>query len=159
MLWLNVSNRGKVIGSLALLSRKASLDCGIKNSSVMLFEIEMDAIIPLSSRTNMFTHIPEYPMTDYDVSMLFDQTTKWNEIYSAAKVGGASGKNNADDLLQDMSFIDEYRGRQVPDGRKSITFRLRIGSLAKTLTTEEIESCAGSVIKRLSKALGAEIRS
>ena len=170
VLWLNISSGGSgagdtsdggtIIGNLALLSRKASLDCGIKNSSVMLFEIEMDALTPLSSRTNKFTHIPEYPMTDYDVSMLFDQTTKWNEIHDAARAGrSAQGKNNADELLQDMSFVGEYRGRQVPDGRKSVTFRLKIGSLAKTLTAEEIESCASAVIKRLSKALGAEVRS
>ena len=69
-----------------------------------------------------------------------------------------TGKKGPEDLLRDVSFIDEYRGRQVPADKKSITIRMVIGSLKKTLTSEEIENCAGAVIKRLKKALGAEIR-
>ena len=144
---------GGIVGNLALLSKKAALDCGIKNSAVMLFELDIDALKPLLSRTNRFTHLPEYPMTDYDVSMLFDVKIKWGEILDVI-----TGKKGPDDLLRDVSFVDEYRGRQVPEGKKSVTFRLAIGSLKKTLTSDEIEGCANVVIKRLTKTLGAEMR-
>ena len=144
----------KLIGNLALLSRKAALDCGIKNSAVMLFEMNMSELTPLTSRTNRFTHLPEYPMTDYDVSMLFSRDTKWEEILSVI-----TSKKSADELLRGVSFVDEYRGRQVPDDKKSVTFRLVIGSLSKTLTAEEIETCAAAIVKRLGKNLGAELRS
>jgi len=69
-----------------------------------------------------------------------------------------AGKKGPDSLLQDIAFVEEYRGRQVPEGKKSITIRLRIGSLKKTLTSEEIESCAGAAVKRLKKAFNAELR-
>ena len=36
----------------------------------MLFEIDASKLVPLRSRTNKFTHLAEYPETDYDVSML-----------------------------------------------------------------------------------------
>ena len=153
VLWLNISAGGDLIGNLALLSKKASLDCGIKNSAVMLFDLDIDSLKPLLSRTNKFTHLPEYPLTDYDVSMLFESSVRWEEIE-----GVITGKKGAEDLLRDVSFVDEYRGSQVPDGKKSVTFRLLIGSLKKTLTSEEIEGCAGAVIKRLRKTLGAEMR-
>ena len=144
---------GGQVGNLALLSKKASLSCGIKNSAVMLFELDIDSLKPFLSRTNRFTHLPEYPMTDYDVSMVFDSAVKWGEISEVI-----TGKKGPDDLLRDVSFVDEYRGSQVPDGKKSVTFRLVIGSLRKTLTSEEIEGCANSVVKRLKKNLGAELR-
>jgi phenylalanyl-tRNA synthetase beta chain len=54
--------------------------------------------------------------------------------------------------------VDEYRGKQVPDGKKSVTLRLVIGSLKKTLTSEEIESCANAIVKRLKKTMGGELR-
>ena len=38
---------------------------------------------------------------------------------------------------------------------KSVTIRLTIGSLEKTLTSTEIEECASGVIKKLTKRLGA----
>jgi phenylalanyl-tRNA synthetase beta chain len=50
VLWLNIIFEDKQIGNLALLSKKASLECGIKNSAVMLFELDIDSIRPLQSR-------------------------------------------------------------------------------------------------------------
>jgi len=70
----------------------------------------------------------------------------------------ATAKTGPDSLLRDVSFVEEYKGKQVPDGKKSITLRLVIGSLSKTLTSEEIESCANAIIKRLKKTLDAETR-
>ena len=61
-------------------------------------------------------------------------------------------------LLHKVAFVDEYRGKQVPDGKKSVTLRLTIGSAEKTLKSEEIESIANTAIKRLSKTLGGEMR-
>jgi len=135
------------------LSKKASLNCDIKNSAVMIFELDLDLLKPYTSRTNVFTHLPEYPMTDYDVSLLFDLSIKWEEVQDVI-----TGKKGTDELQRGVSFVDEYKGHQVPDGKKSITFRLVIGSLNKTLTSDEIEKYANIVIKRLKKALGAELR-
>ena len=152
--WLNITHCGAQIGSLALLSKKASLDCGIRNSAVVLFELDIDSLKPYPSRTNDFKRLSEYPMTDYDVSLLFDSSVKWDEIYNII-----TGKRGPDDLLRNVSFVDEYRGRQVPTGKKSVTFRLVIGSLKKTLTSDEIENCANAIIKRLKKTINAELRS
>ena len=157
VVWLNISlsrsGNSKRIGNLALLSNKASLGCGIKNASVMLFEVDIDSLQPFPSRTNKFKHIPEYPMTDYDVSLIFDTTVQWEKIYEVA-----TAKIGPDSMLQAVSFFEEYKGRQIPDGKKSITLRLVIGSLSKTLTSDEIESCANAIVKRLKKTLGAETR-
>ena len=154
MVWLNISHCGERIGNLALLSKKASLDCGIKNSIAVLFELDIDSLVPYPSRTNRFTPLPEYPMTDYDISMLFDSAVKWEEILEVI-----TSKKGPEDLVRSVSFVDEYRGRQVPNGKKSITFRLVVGSLNKTLTSEEIESCANTVIKRIKKNFEADLRS
>lgn len=57
------------------------------------------------------------------------------------------GKKKASALLKDASFVDEYRGKQIPQGKKSVTIRLTIGSDEKTLTSQEIESVAEQVMK------------
>ena len=46
----------------------------------------------------------------------------------------------------------------IPEGMKSVTIRLTIGSNEKTLNANEIEACANSVLKVLSKELGGEMR-
>jgi phenylalanyl-tRNA synthetase beta chain len=152
--WLDIIHSGETIGSLALLSKKSSLACGIKNSAVMAFEFDIDSLTPLSSRTNKYSRLPVYPFAEYDISMIFDESVEWEEILSAV-----TGKKGPDDLLRGAAFVDEYRGKQVPEGKKSVTLRLTVGSLKKTLTSEEIESCANAIIKRLKKTLNGELRS
>ncbi len=151
--WLNIVLDGKKIGDFALLSKKASLACGIKNLAVILFELNLDALIPFKSRTNTFEHLPEFPTIEYDVSVLFDVDTKWNMISETVLK-----KKNKDSFLQGVKFVDEYKGKGIPDGKKSVTLRLLIGSGAKTLTSDEIETCANTVVKFLTKELGAEAR-
>ena len=154
VVWLNILHGGERIGHLGLLSKKSSLDCGIKNNAVVLFELDIDMLKPYPSRTNKFMHLPEYPLTEYDVSMLFALSAKWADILDVI-----TESKDSDELLRRVSFVDEYKGRQVPDGKKSITFRLIIGSLKKTLTSDEIENCAGAIVKRLQKTFEGELRS
>ena len=152
VVWLNVYLGEERIGDLALLSKKVSMECGVKNLNVMLFELDQDAMVPFRSRTNSFTHMPEYPMTEYDISVLLDGEVKWEAI--AQTIRGVKSE-----LFHGAAFVDEYRGKQVPDGKKSVTIRLAIGSKEKTLTSAEIEEVANGVIKKLVKRFGAELRS
>ena len=153
VVWLNIYRGEERIGDMGLLSKKVSMDCGIKNLSVMLFELDTTKLVPLKSRTNKFTHLAEYPETDYDISMLFDSGAVWADIYEAIM-----GQKKASALVKEASFVDEYRGKQIPAGKKSVTIRLTIGSSEKTLTSQEIESAANQVMKKLGKKLGAELR-
>lgn len=149
--WLNIMLDGKKIGDLALLSKKAALACGIKVLSAILVELDMDAFVPFKSRTNRFARMPEFPMNDYDISFLVDSMVKWDDIREVVMA-------KKHELLRDVKFVDEYKGKQIPDGKKSVTIRLVIGSDQKTLTGEEIEQVANSVLKRIAKSTGAEIR-
>lgn len=152
VVWLNIYLGEAHIGDLALLSKRVSMACGIKNVNVMLFQLDQDALVPLRSRTNTFTRLAEYPMTDYDISLLLDGEVKWADV--AQTIGGVKNE-----LLHGASFVDEYRGKQVPEGKKSLTARLTIGSREKTLTSAEIEEVANTVLKKLAKRFGAELRS
>ena len=66
--------------------------------------------------------------------------------------------NKKNELIRDLLFVDEYKGKQIPEGKKSITLRLLIGSDEKTLTGAEIEAVANSALKKLNKNIGADIR-
>ncbi len=149
--WLNIYVGDTKVGNMGLLSKKVSMACGIKNLSVVLAEIDTELLVPFKSRTNTFVHLPEYPVNDYDLSMLVDSSVTWEQIKSSV----LSKKR---ELLRGVSFVDEYKGAQIPDGKKSVTVRLAIGAADRTLTSDEIEACAAAVIKTLTKDISAEIR-
>jgi len=152
--WLNVCIGGRRIGDIGLLTRKAAIACGMKVLSAVLVELDMEEFVPFRSRTNRFEHISEFPENTFDISFLVDSMVKWDEIREAIL-----GKNSEGSLLRDVLFIDEYKGRQIPAGKKSVTVRLVIGSNEKTLTGAEIESVADSVMRKITHKMGADIRS
>lgn len=151
VVWLNIYRGDEKVGDLALLAKKVSMACGIKNMNVMLFQLDQDSLVPLKSRNNTFTHLAEYPMTDYDISLLVDGSVQWKDV--AQTVRGIKSE-----LLHGAAFVDEYRGKQVPAGKKSLTLRLAIGSKDKTLTSAEIEEVASGVLNKIAKRFGAELR-
>ena len=151
VVWLNIYRGDEKVGDLALLAKKVSMACGIKNLNVMLFQLDQDSLVPLKSRTNTFIHLAEYPMTDYDISLLVDGSVQWKDV--AQTVRGIKSE-----LLHGAAFVDEYRGKQVPAGKKSLTLRLAIGSKDKTLTSAEIEEVASGVLNKIAKRFGAELR-
>ena len=110
VVWLNIYRGDEKVGDLALLAKKVSMACGIKNMNVMLFQLDQDSLVPLKSRTNTFTHLAEYPMTDYDISLLVDGSVQWKDV--AQTVRGIKSE-----LLHGAAFVDEYRGNRSRQAR------------------------------------------
>ena len=148
-LWLNVTYEGEPIGFIGLLSLRSARRSGIKRSMTVLFEIDAERLVPLASRQNRYSRLPEYPCVDFDLSIVFDEKITWAEIYETAiKV----------ELVKEVRFIDEYRGPQAGEGKKSVSFRTRIGSDEGTLTSEKIDMITKQMMKKMSKKFGGEVR-
>jgi len=148
-LWLNVMSGEEIIGCIGLLSQKAAKAAAIKRALAVIFEVNVEALKPLASRQNEFKHLPEYPLVDFDLSVIFDEAVTWEQIRSfVEKV----------ELVRDTIFVEEYRGRQVGEGKKSVTFRTWIGSDKGTLTSEQIETATKQIVNKLVKKLAGEVR-
>lgn len=145
--WLNVVADGEVIGSLGLLSLKTMKAAGIKNAQAVVFEINMEKLSPLPSRTNAFRHLPLFPLVEQDLSMLLDESVKWSDI--EALVGP---------IVRKLEYVEEYRGKQVPAGKRSLMLRVRLGSDDGTLTSGEIDAQMKSIVRNLNLQFGAEVR-
>jgi len=137
------------IGTLAVVASRTKRLAGIRLAEVVLFELDLGALVPLPSRDNAFEPLPAFPQVAYDVSFVIDLGTAWGDVLEAL--------SGTDPLVRSISLVDEYRGQQVPSGKKSMTLRLVLGSLHETLTTAQIDAAAGAVMERI-EALGAEIR-
>ena len=145
--WLNVMSGDKKIGDIGLLSVVALSEAGVKNLSAAAFEIDCDMITPYPSRTNEFKHLPLYPLVDQDLSILVDESVKWADI-----------AGSIDRMVKELKFVEEYRGKQIPEGKKSIMFSYKIGNDDSTMTSKQIEKKMGAIINVLQKKVGAELR-
>ena len=144
---LNITLNGNVIGSLGLLSIKAMNDVKIKRTNVAIFELNMEELIPFASRDNKFEHLPELPLVEKDLSILVDESVSWAIIEQTVK-----GK------VKEVEFVDVYRGNQIPKGKKSVTFKVRMINEGSTMTMEEINDKMERILSSLSKRCGAKLR-
>ena len=64
----------------------------------------------------------------------------------------------AHELVRSVRLVEEYRGEQVPAGKKSLLVQLRLQSATRTLEAREVEEVAAAVLKRVRADLGGELR-
>ena len=91
-----------------------------------------------------------YPAAKEDVALVVDESVTAAEL--AAVVRQAAGE-----LLEDLRLFDVYVGSQVPEGKKSLAFALRLRG-DHTLTAEETAGVRKRIVKQTRKKFGAELR-
>ena len=145
--YLAIKLDNNIVGYMGLLSVKTMNDAKIKRTNVAIFELDSDMFIPLESRTNKFKHIPVLPSVEKDLSLIVDENITWADMtkYIRSKAS-------------DIKFIEEYRGNQIPEGKKSIMLRVTFDSGDTTLTSEEINTKLDAIIRTLNKMCGAVLR-
>lgn len=145
--WLNIMSGKKVVGAIGLISVAALTDSGIKRAQAAAFELDTDMLKAYPSRTNEFRHLPQFPLVDLDFSILVPEEVTWNDIHEAVKF-----------MVKEVRFVEEYRGEQVPAGKKSIMFNVKIGNDDSTMTGKQIEKKQKGIFSVLTKKLHAEVR-
>ncbi|HEX2166854.1 MAG TPA: hypothetical protein VHG09_06400, partial [Longimicrobiales bacterium] len=98
-----------------------------------------------------FSDLPQHPPVERDLALLV------GEQQAAADVGAAiRGAGGA--LLEAVEPFDVYSGRGVPEGMRSIAWRLRFRAADRTLTDAEVDTVIKRVLLRLSEDLGVQQR-
>ena len=145
--YLNITKDNEIIGSLGLLSVQTMTESKIKRTNVAIFEINFDKLVPYNSRTNKYERLPELPLVEKDLSILVDKEVSWKKIEESVK-----------SMAKEVEFIDEYKGNQIPDGKKSITLKVRMMNEGTTMTSEEINEKMNAILNILDKECGATLR-
>jgi phenylalanyl-tRNA synthetase beta chain len=71
----------------------------------------------------------------------------------------AAVMQGAGELLEDIVLTDDYRGPNVQEGSKSLTFALRFRAMDRTLTQVEATQARDAGVAMARKKFKAEIRS
>jgi phenylalanyl-tRNA synthetase beta chain len=150
-LWLQ-GNRLGIFGQVhPQLRRERSLP-----DSVYVFEMDLDVLLDALDQdevlTRKFKPFSTYPATDRDIAFFASVKVTVAEI---EKVITKSGR----DLLESVDLFDEYRGENVPEGQRSLAFRLIYRASDRTLTEAEVEPVHNKVRESLVEKFGVTLRS
>ena len=67
-------------------------------------------------------------------------------------------RRGAKGLLKNVTLFDIYRGKGIPEGKKSVAFSLVLRADDRSLTAEEADQDVKSILETLEKELGAVLR-
>jgi phenylalanyl-tRNA synthetase beta chain len=150
-LWL----QGDRLGTLGQLHPQLCQTRGLPDE-IYVFELDLETIFKhLDTETAIvqpFQPFSTYPASDRDIAFYVSTQTSVMDLERAiCKVGG--------NLLESVELFDEYRGDRVPEGQRSLAFRLVYRASDRTLKDEDIEPIQQKVRDSLVEKFRAELRS
>jgi phenylalanyl-tRNA synthetase beta chain len=95
--------------------------------------------------------LAEFPAIQRDLNFVLDEGVTWDRL--SQTVRSAAGPN-----LEEVRFLEQYRGQHIPSGKKSYVLALSFRAAERTLTTEEVDAAQQSVIAACSRDLAAALR-
>jgi phenylalanyl-tRNA synthetase beta chain len=145
----SVEWRGETIGRLFELHPALLAAEGLEGRAV-IFDVDLDASQALASIAVKYVPLRKYPISGFDLSVVADLRKPVADIQrDLVNLGG--------DALARIEFVRQYAGPPLPEGQKSVSYRLEVGSLDHTLSSDEVTALRNQVIDGM-RAAGYELR-
>lgn len=115
---------------------------------VYLLDLDLQMLLQQKLSRTSFQSISRFPDVFRDTAILVDESVPAAEVLAVVE---QSKGGQAEEVV----LFDLYRGKGVPEGKKSLAFRVRYRAVDRTLTDEEINKAHGRVVRALEAKLGA----
>ncbi|GAC1535460.1 MAG: hypothetical protein NVS2B9_00700 [Myxococcales bacterium] len=119
---------------------------------VLVGELFWDALAARASAVAEMGGVPRFPAVPRDLAFVVDVGVPAGRALAEIRAADAAG------LLESVELFDQYRGPQVPAGKKSLAFSLTLRAPDRTLTDAEADALCAAASARLKTALGADLR-
>lgn len=150
-LWI----QGDRLGTFGQLHPLLRQERGLPDA-VYAFELDLDVMLDALDQDERLTpHFKSYstfPASDRDLAFFAPLKVSVGEIERVSQK--AAGK-----LLESVQLFDQYQGESVPEGQRSLAFRLVYRASDRTLTEQEIEPVHQQVRDALLEKFGVSLRS
>lgn len=141
-------SRGKaVLGVVGEIDPLVLHEMGI-DTRVSCLEINLSVALAEQPKPVQAKDINRFPSSDIDLAFVVPNSTPAATIVRALRSAGAK-------RLVSVELFDTYRGAGVPEGSRSLAFRLRLQELGGTLTEAVIAEVQQACVAAVEKAGGA----
>lgn len=141
---------GEDIGYIGQLHPLVAQNYGI-DAEVYCAEVNFTKLFDLRLPEPTYTPLPKFPSVFRDLAIVCDEALTVAQVEDC--MTAAAGK-----LLQNIRLFDIYRGKGVPEGKKSMAFSLELRAEDRTLTDVDSEKVVTSVLSALESKLNARLR-
>lgn len=141
---------GEARGRIGVLGTKLQDMFGLQ-TSVVLAEVDFASLVAGYPPKRTVGDLPRFPGIERDLSIVVDEATTWRQIEQC--VAAAAPK-----MLEDLTFLTIFRGKQIGKGKKSLSLRMRFRNPDATLRHDEVDPQVNAVIEKLKQGIAADLR-
>ena len=140
---------GRAVGHIGELHPRV-LEAFDLGGRAVAMELDMEPVLAIDLPRRA-RPVPRFPAVNRDLGVVVAEEVEAAAVL--AVIEGAGGE-----LLESAAAFDEYRGSQLPDGRKSVAFALTFRSPERTLTDAEVDRRLEEIRTALRDQHGAAFR-
>lgn len=141
---------GDILGILGEVHPKVLNNYEIEKKA-FLFEINFEKMIKYSRERIVFEPLPKFPAVYRDLSLIVNKDLEAGKIFETIL-------SFREPFIRDVILFDVYEGHPLPEGKRSVSFRIQYQSKDRTLTDEEVNQYHEKVVFRLREMLEVDLR-
>lgn len=146
-----VSLGGKLpLGEFGQLSPALAKKYDLRDA-VLLAELNLDQLLARRNPAKSFKALPQFPAIHRDLAMLVAEATTHDAVLQAVKQAKPAN-------LESVDLFDVFRGKNIPDGQKSLAYAFTYRSPEKTLTDADVNAAHEKMVEAFKAQLGATVR-
>jgi phenylalanyl-tRNA synthetase beta chain len=119
------------------------------SNTICLIEIDLEKLLTRLSGTKEYQPIPRFPAVTRDIALVIDEQVSYRSVENIIQ---------SFPLVTQITLFDLYRGKQIPEGKKSFAIRIIYQSPSHTLTDKQVDHTQEQMLNRLYQELGATLR-
>jgi phenylalanyl-tRNA synthetase beta chain len=138
------------LGEIGLLLPSLAKPYDLRDA-VFLAELNLDQLLARRNPAKSFKALPAFPSSRRDVAMLVPEATTHEAVMAAVKQAKPAN-------LEQVELFDVFRGKNVPEGQKSLAYAFTYRAADKTLTDNEVNAAHDKVLEQFRQQLAAVMR-
>jgi phenylalanyl-tRNA synthetase beta chain len=141
---------GEALGHVGEVDPSVLEASGVQERVAWL-ELDLGRLLRLPHGPGQYRPVSRFPSSDLDLSFEVDEAVAAADIQRSLESAPV-------DVVADVRLLDVYRGSSVGDGRRSLTFRLRLQAHDRTLTDDELAGARTQLIAAVESVHPASLR-
>jgi phenylalanyl-tRNA synthetase beta chain len=124
----------------------------LKLPRFVAFELDFEELLQYAPRQITARPLPRFPAVERDLAVVVDRAFPSQKIISWVE-------NLGESLIKHIEVFDQYLGSPIPEGKKSLAYKISYRADDRTLTDAEVHALHQTIVQRIGEVFGAELRS
>ncbi len=146
----NILIGGEAVGVFGTVHPTVAARYGL-SGEVLAAELPLDKLFAAIDPVKLYHPLPKFPASTRDIAVLVDDTVPAASMQAAIEKAAGS-------ILETVKLFDVYKGKGIPEGKKSVAYSLSLRAPDRTLTDEECDKAMKQALAALEKDFGAVLR-